>query len=434
MSSQASTGSHPSSRQGRLARNTGLLFGMQLVNQLLPLLLIPYLTQVLGLELFGVLAFGLVLQQLACLLTDFGFSLSLTARIARQRDDQAQLGRLVSAAMLCKLALIALVSLGIGLLLLTPVYTEHRLLLILMLLPIAGQSLQPLWLLQGLEKMASLTLTTLAGRLLYLALVLLMVQEPEDYTLAALAQGAGQWLSALLGLGLMLRLGLRPCWPGLPLCHTLLQESWGYFCSRAAVATYTSGAAFLLGLIGTPTQMGLYVAAEQLYRGAQSLYAPLCQALYPLMARHADLLLFRRLLGMTLLTSGTGVAIGFWIAPAVIELLYGPEFDAAYPVLALFMLTFLFSAPSQLLGYPLLGVCGEAAYVNTSVLLAGALQLSLLLVCSLLGANSAVQIASTVLLAEATVLCLRAHRAYPLLSGRRPPTPAVTVADTGVTS
>lgn len=97
-----------SSGTKRLAANTGALF-LQLANYILPFLLIPFLTRTLGVSLYGVVAFGLAIVQLACIFTDFGFSLSATRQIATCSHDKILVKKIVGAVHVCKLLLLIFV-------------------------------------------------------------------------------------------------------------------------------------------------------------------------------------------------------------------------------------------------------------------------------------------------------------------------------------
>src|SRR4249919_3276743 len=99
-------------RSSVVARNAGSMFFLQVATYLLPLLLIPYLTRVLGIEKYGVVAFGLSMVQMVCVLTDFGFNLSATYRIARERDDRRAVGRLIGAVLTCKTLLLLFLCAG----------------------------------------------------------------------------------------------------------------------------------------------------------------------------------------------------------------------------------------------------------------------------------------------------------------------------------
>lgn len=410
---------HGSSGRSRVAGNTAALMLLQATNYGLPLLLLPYLTRVLGLEGYGVVAFGLAIVQLAFVVTDYGFGLSATYRIARRRDDPAWLNGLASRVLGCKLLLVAAVGLllAAGLALDTR-HADQRPFFALLMLSVLGQALQPVWLFQGLERMGWITVYSVLGKALYVLLVLLSVHSMADLAWVAVAHGVAQCVAAAVGLGLAWRLGLRLHRPGWAAIGAEFRHSAAYFWSRAAVSTYAAGGAVFLGLVSGPAQVALYAAAEQLYKAAQGLVMPLSQALFPHMARRRDDALFARLLLATAAGAALGLAAAAWGGPALLTALFGAAFAPAQPVLMVFAGVFCLSAPALLLGYPYLGALGRIDLANRSVFLAGALQLLLLAACWRLGWTTAVDVALAVLFAEAVVLAYRGGWAWRLRPAR----------------
>ncbi|HDL8011399.1 TPA: oligosaccharide flippase family protein, partial [Yersinia enterocolitica] len=65
-----------------LRRNIFSLLLLQGSNYIIPLLTLPYLTRVLGVEGFGVYSLTLSLAQYFVILIDFGFNLSASKKIA----------------------------------------------------------------------------------------------------------------------------------------------------------------------------------------------------------------------------------------------------------------------------------------------------------------------------------------------------------------
>lgn len=391
-----------------LFSNAGALFAIQIANYILPLLLIPYLTHVLGAPLYGVIAFGLAIVQIACVITDYGFGLSATYQVVKQQADKAALQKIISAVMICKAGLLVPVIMLLGLFIVFQgKYAEYQIFLWLLVLPIVGQTFQPIWFFQGIERMAFITIYTVFSRALYLALVVWWVSTPADHYWVAVANGVGSIAAATIGLWMMLRLGYWPQWCGWGFVKQTFKDSTEFFWSRAAVATYTAGGAFFLGLVSTPLQVAYYSAAEQLYKGAQSLFSPVSQALYPHMAKHRNFPLFFKLLKVVIALSLAGLVGGIFIGPWAIELIFGKAFSSSYPVLVIFMSTFVITTPSILLGYPFLGALGNSKAANRSVIWAGLAQVALLIFCYASGLHQASHVALTVLVVEVFVLLYR---------------------------
>jgi polysaccharide transporter, PST family len=396
--------------QKRVFQNAGALFVIQIANMVLPFIMLPYLTHVLGAHYYGLVAFGVGIAQLGFVITDYGFSLYAPVALSKIRGDVAKINKVVGAIYCCRILLLLLVSAIICLYAMnTQQYVEHRELLLLSILILTGTTLQPVWFFHGIEKMGYITVFSLLSRLSFLLLVVFFVATKEDYFYVALFNGVTHCAAALLGLVLIYKLGYRATWPGWQSILETFKTSMVFFWSRAAVSTYTAAGTVFLGLWGTSVQVAYYSAAEQLYKGAQAFFAPLSQALYPNMLKNRNFSLLFKVMKWAVLCCLTGVLIGSVTGEQILELLFGSEFVNANSVLLIFLVTLMFTTPSTMLGYPLLGALGKVNLANKSVFLGGALQLCLLSFCYWFGYVTAFSVAICVLLVELLVFFLRAY-------------------------
>ena len=72
-------------------QNAAALYGVQFVRKLLPLVIIPYLARTLGPAGWGVVAFTQSIAEFMVLVIEFGFNLSATREIARNRESKRRL-------------------------------------------------------------------------------------------------------------------------------------------------------------------------------------------------------------------------------------------------------------------------------------------------------------------------------------------------------
>lgn len=397
--------------------NASALFAIQIANYILPFLLIPYLTHTLGAHLYGVIAFGLALTQIACIVTDYGFNLSATYQIAKNHNNKEKIREVYGAVLACKLWLLIPVTALLGAFIIIPSqYSEYRLYFSLLIIPIIGQTFQPIWVFQGIEKMSYITIYTVISRITYLALVIILVKSPEDHYWIALSQGAANIAATAIGVFILAKMGYSPTIAGFKSIRATFKDSTEFFWSRAAVATYTAGGAFFVGIISTPLQVAYYSAAEQVYKGGQALFSPLAQALYPYMAKNKNLPLFFNILKIVITASFIGVTLGFSFGKIALTTLFGPSFTESYPILLIFLITLLINTPSIFIGYPLTGALGDSKSVNTSVFYGGAIQVFLLGICYTLQYSQGIYVAITVLVAEFVVLALRIRAAKKIYS------------------
>lgn len=400
----------------KISGNAGALLLIQVANALLPLILAPHLTRVLGKDGYGIFAIGIALIQTATIFTDYGFGLSAVYAIARIKQNNGRVRRIAGAVYANKIGICIVVT---AVLLLYPLlqntHVDHRNYFWLLTLSVIGMTLQPTWLFQGIERMGLITIYVVASRVSFLAFTLLLVDGPEDLEFVALLNGVTHLISAAVALVLLHRAGLWPIWPGPRYMILTLRSSTSYFWSRLAVVSYGAGAILFLGTFSSPAQVALYSVAEQFYRGSLALSAPITQAFYPHMARYRDIALFKKMLKLALSLTAAGMLFGMLSGRWLIELIFGPDYQQSYSIFLVFLLALGAALPSTLLGYPLLGAMGNAAAANRSVLFAGAIQIAAFFLLWSYGFTSALAVVTTVLIAEVSALAWRIKSATPYL-------------------
>ncbi len=406
----------PPGDRWKLGKNAVSLFLIQGANYVLPLLLIPYLSRTLGSELYGVVFFGIAIVQFSLTITDYGFSISMPYFIAKSQNNFSRISSIVNSAIIFKIILVVFVFFIISIyFLLDSKYDSYKLYFILLSLPIVGQTFQPIWFFQGIEKMDRIMVYSIFAKITYLVVTLIVVKQESDYWLVAVTNGVAQIAAALIGIYMMWKLGWRWKFPNLRFFKITIKFSSQFFYSRLAVSLFTSAGTISLGLFSTSTQVAYYSVSEQIYKGIQSLVQPINQALYPYMVKSKDIVLIRKILILAVLGCIVSLIAGFLWGDWMLIFISGEEFRVAANVLQIFFITTLFNIPSILLGFPLLGAFGKVDLANKSVIYGGLLQILLLVVFISFTEVSAIIIAITVAITECFVFLLRLVWAYPFL-------------------
>ncbi len=142
------------------------------LNFVLPLLTLPYLIRVIGVEKYGAVSFTLVIIQYINMFSTYGFSFSATKQISIHRDDSRKVSEIFSSVIIIR-SIIALICFFIlsGLIFLIPKLYNERLLYLYSLGIVAGDIFIPIWLFQGMEKMKYVSIVNIVSRTVFTILI-----------------------------------------------------------------------------------------------------------------------------------------------------------------------------------------------------------------------------------------------------------------------
>ncbi|WP_447759740.1 flippase [Sphingopyxis panaciterrae] len=338
-------------------RNFGALFTLQVGTYVLPLILIPYLVRVLGLEVFGTWMFALAFIIFARICVSFGFDLTATRQVAATaRDDQAHLSEILADVISARLIMwVACFVVLTGISFAVDQVAAVRPLLIVGALTLIGEALFPVWLFQGMERMGAIAQLRLGAKLINLLLVVLFVKRPEDVLLVPLFEAITVFASSVVALVLARRrFGVWAVRPNLSRIRTQFRDGGPLFVANLSVQFYTTANMIVLGFILGPVAVGAYSLAEKVYSALRGLLGPFVQAIFPSMTRMFDKSqaefsqIYRDVLRtLVLILSAVGLAL-FIAAKPLIWLAAGVANDTAIDTLRVFAIAFPFALGSFL--------------------------------------------------------------------------------------
>lgn len=267
----------------RLLENIFSLYLLQGLNYVIPLAVLPYLVRVLGMEIYGLIAFSQSFAQYFNILTDYGFNYSATRFIAQNKQDADAISRAFCRVYLIKTFLMCL-GLVLLLIILTtvPRFRHDALYFAAAFLAVLGGVLFPTWYFQGVEKMRYISILTGIPKILSAVLLFVFVHRPQDGLLALTIQSSGIVVAGVLGLWFSLRdLKIRLEWPPWSELRATFAEGWHLFISTAAISLYTNTNVFLVGILAGNVQAGYFSAAEKMIRAMIGVIGPIPQAIFP---------------------------------------------------------------------------------------------------------------------------------------------------------
>ena len=260
---------------------------MQGMGYLIPLLTLPYIVRVVGIEGYGKITFALAVVAYFVILTDYGFTLTATRDIAMAAENRVERARIFSAVLTIKaLLLLASCALLVGVLLLVPALRAEATLFLAAFGIVLGNVLMPVWFFQGIQRMGYITVIQFLGQCIYLALLLLLVRGPEDYVFVAASQSVGLCSAGILGLvAVRYRFGFSFAFPAMRDIRAHFANGVDVFFSRVFLNIYTTSNIVILGLLATPVVVGQYAVADKILSVFMVVPNAANQALYPHLAR-----------------------------------------------------------------------------------------------------------------------------------------------------
>lgn len=393
----------------RLAENLLSLSVLQAVGYIIPLITLPYLVRVLGVEKFGTVAFAQAIIQYFIIFSDYGFNLSATREIAANRDDPEAVARIFCSVMTVRLLLMVVGFVILcGLVLAVPRLAAEGLIYLFAYGLVVGNVLFPVWFFQGMERMKHSTILTLMARGLFVVLIFVFVREQDDYIFVPLLSSLGLITAGLISLWMVrktFRVGFRrPRWGDLT---GQMKRSSQFFISRISVSTYTSLNTVVIGLATNDLAVGYYAAAEKLFIALRAAYYPLVQALYPYMTKRRQVGLFRKVFYLAVAAGVVTAVAGYLLAEPVTRLVFGDGFEPSAQIFQLFAIIIPVVVASIMLGYPFLAALGHERYANFSVAVGSVVHI--LMIVSLIPVISPTRVVLATMVTELLILGIRVY-------------------------
>jgi len=362
----------------RLLSNFFSLSVLQALNMLLPLMTLPYLVRVLGVENFGLVNFSLSIIMYFNILVSFGFELSATREISINRDNPEKISKIFSTVMIIKILLFLFSFIFLSLLIFfIDSLHEHLLLYYVTFGFVFGNLLFPTWFFQGMEQMKYITYINLVSRVFFTIMIFVLVQESNDFIYVPLLNSIGVIFGGIYSLWLIFNLyKIKITIPNKQDFLLHLKDSYLFFLSRVANEGSRFYAITLIGMTFGNIIVGYYSMVEKLYYAFMSLGGIVAQTIYPYMSRTKNMAFFKKILFVI------SVATIFMLVPIIyfkkeiLLLVFNINNEIMTHIFLIMFSGAIWGVINALLGYPLLAAFGYIKYANNSLIYASILYIA----------------------------------------------------------
>lgn len=331
----------------------------QVVGYVFPLITMPYLARVLGVNNIGKIAFASAVVVFFQTLVDYGFNFTATRDIAIQRDDNKKLSNIYSSVMCCKLLLL-IVSAVILLLLIffIPTIREEWKLFLATFLMLPGYAMFPEWLFQGLEQMKYITILNIVSKIFFTIAVFVFIDSEDDYVLQALLTSLGFILSGIIAMYIIqYKMKVNLYWVSMKQTIATLKGSTDVFLNQLAPNLYNSFSVMLLGFFCGSKANGLFEAGNKLISIADRLLNVIARAFFPYLSRNISKYNIYVKLHFSLICF-TSIIL-FIFAESFIRIMYSEDFIDAVWVLRILSISMIFLGLSHIYGVNYLVIKGK---------------------------------------------------------------------------
>jgi PST family polysaccharide transporter len=340
---------------------------LQGISYILPLIVLPYLIRVIGMEKFGLIAFAQSLVQYFMIITDYGFSLSATRSIALIGEHKQKVSALFSAVMTVKLIFAAASFLVLcAIIYFVPRFKVDWLVYLLSFGTVIGSTLFPVWFFQGKEKMSYITVVNVISGIFYALGIFLFIGGPQDYLRVPLMSSLLSIISGILGLYIAFKkFRIEFILQKMTDLKREIKTGWDIFISILSVNTYTTSRVFAVGLLTNNVVTGYFSLAERIANTIQTFpMDSFTRAVYPRIShvfsknkQRAVAIMYRIQDGITL-GFVVSLPIAYFIAPWVVNLACGAAYKEVVLTLRILLAAVFFVGANNFKVQFLL-VCGK---------------------------------------------------------------------------
>lgn len=346
--------------------NQFFLYGF---SHIVPIVLIPFLINTVGIEKYGLINFALAFSFYFQLVNEFGFDLSNVRHVVNNRENKRELSRILSSILTCKLLLVvgtlcvyALVVFSVER------FREYTLLYSLAFVRLIGIVIAPFWLFQSMEDIKYVTRVTIPVKILCMVPVFLIVRSEDDFVWVMFCYALECIVSGVVALLLVLKRYqlslLRVSWQDIKF---FFKDGWLFFTSTALMYFYKNSNTVVLGFCGGDALVGIYTAAEKLHNAYSSFVAPILnKVFYPYFTRVKNFMLINKIVLSLVCGNLLLLAVVYFISPWLIEIFIHESSDEIVYYFKMFLILLSVSIPVDMLGFPYLGVKGRVKNVVQS--------------------------------------------------------------------
>ena len=316
-----------------LVTNFGYLSLLQVAGYVFPLITMPYLARVIGVDGFGKVAFASAIVVWFQTVADWGFNYTATRDVAKNRDDKEKVSEIFSNVLWARCLLMILSFLLLLLVIsIVPTFRDNYAVILVTFLLVPGHIMFPDWFFQAMERMKYITILNLLSKLLFTILVFVFIKEKNDFILQPLFISLGFLLSGMIAMYIILsKWKVKLKQPSTKRIFETIKGSTDVFINNIMPNLYNSFSVMLLGFFGGPVSNGLLNAGSKFVSISEQFMTVVSRTFFPFLSRRIDK--HSSFAKLSIYASLIITSFLFFAAPLLIKLFFTEEFQSSVAVL-----------------------------------------------------------------------------------------------------
>ncbi len=271
----------------KLSENFLSLSALKVVNSAIPFITLPYLIRVLGFNNYGVIVLALSLIAYFQSICDYGFNLSASREIVKNKKNNEKLSYIYSKTILSKIVLLYIsLCFFYSIVFFVPLFSDDHLIYILMSLILIGQTLFPEWFFRGIEEMKFIAIIDFIIKSFFCIGVFCFISKPSDLWLYPFLYGVSYIFVGILShLFIIKKYNLQLLWIGFFAIKTNLKNGFPLFVNQFVPNLYSNLSGILIGLFVGKVEVGVFGVLRQVITLINVFNSVVISVFYPYILR-----------------------------------------------------------------------------------------------------------------------------------------------------
>lgn len=364
--------------KSKVLKNGIWLIILQIVNTIIPVITIPYITRILGASEYGVFSIALNWILYLQVLVEFGFGLNGARKVAMLKENnKKELNKIYNDIISSRIALLIISFVVINIIALVSKFeTKVYIGMLVLFTMIIGTTFQLTWLFQGKQDMKFITIINVIARIISFTLIFILVKTSNDLYLYCLLYSITMLISSIISnIIAYKKYGLKFKFSGFIEIKEEIEDAKYLFASSAMAKIFNGFGITILGIVSTSKITGIYSAIFKLPYVLTMFFYPITQAIYPYISSkfknnyNSGINTVKKMSIPIFLIFLIPAIIIVLFRNNIINLMFGDEYVGYSFIVIPLVLQFLFAIINNLLGIQILVASGNQKRYSISLMI-----------------------------------------------------------------